>query len=310
MTGTMQKAKKHAANPFAERVTPEEFGRLVHDFYGTKTLVFDRAMAEAVLAYNTGNRRVNRRKIQVLAAEMESGEFENTGEPLILSAEGVLNDGQHRLLAVIESGATVDMDIRFGIPRRAFTKTDTGAGRNANDVLTIKGIAHGGAIASAIRLLILYQRGLPDSIREFVSNDLIARGADRWADIAGIATQLHELSFPKAVRSTPLYATAYLASLSPRKARLPLWLEGLATGADISRSSPVYQLRERLMREAEAPKGTRELLLERFALMIFSWNLFASDQTVPLKEFRWRQVGRVVDPFPRVEAGRLLGLEK
>lgn len=62
---------------------------------------------------------------------MSSGEFENTGEPLILSSEGVLNNGQHRLLAVAEADAVVDMDVRFGIPRRAFTKTDIGAPRTA-----------------------------------------------------------------------------------------------------------------------------------------------------------------------------------
>lgn len=59
------------------------------------------------------------------------------------------------------------------------------------------------------------------------------------------------------------------------------------------------------MRGAEAPSGTREALLERFALMITSWNLFATDQTVPAKEFRWRQTGKVIDPFPKVEGARL-----
>jgi hypothetical protein len=142
-----------ARNPHAERVSPEELGRLVKEFYGTRTLVFDRAFAEAVLAYNTANRRVNRRKLDLLAEQMASGSFENTGEPIIISAEGVLNNGQHRLLAVIEADAVVDMDVRFGIPRRVFTKTDTGAPRTGGDVLTIAGAAHGSAVSSAVRLL-------------------------------------------------------------------------------------------------------------------------------------------------------------
>jgi hypothetical protein len=39
-------------NPHAEWFTPEEFGRPVEEFHGTRTLMFDKAMAEAVLAYN------------------------------------------------------------------------------------------------------------------------------------------------------------------------------------------------------------------------------------------------------------------
>ncbi len=113
-------------NPHAERITSDELSDLVRSFYGTRTLVFDWALAEATLSYNTGNRRVNRRKLEVLAKQMVSGEFENTGEPIIISAEGVLNNGQHRLFAVIEADAVIDMDVRFGIPRKAFTKTDTG----------------------------------------------------------------------------------------------------------------------------------------------------------------------------------------
>ncbi|MCW3477880.1 hypothetical protein [Limobrevibacterium gyesilva] len=292
-------------NPHAEWITREEFEHLVKDFYGTRTVMFDKAMAEVVLGYNTGNRRVTRRKLEALSRQMSSGEFENTGEPIILSAEGVLNNGQHRLLAVVEADAVVDMDVRFGIPRRAFTKTDTGAPRTGGDVLTIKGTAHGGQVASAVRLLILYRRGLPDSIRDFVSNDEVARAFDRWKDIADVVQQVQGFSFPKSVRSTLLYAAAYLASRSQGKAKLPQWLYTLATGLDAGRDNPAYQLRERLLRGIEAPIGTREGLLERFALMIKAWNLYVAGKTVSMREFRWKASGKGAEPFPQVEGARL-----
>jgi hypothetical protein len=294
-----------ARNPHAERVSAEEFGRLVKEFYGTRTLLFDRVFAEAVLTYNTANRRINRRKLDVLAQQMASGAFENTGEPIIISAEGVLNNGQHRLLAVVEADAVVDMDVRFGIPRRVFTKTDTGAPRTGGDVLTIAGAAHGNAISSAVRLLILYRRGLPDSVRKFVSNAEIAAAYEAWSDIAEVAQRVQGYNFPKGVRSTPLLATAYLASRSPGKAQLDGWLHTLATGLDATRGDPAWQLRERLMRGIEAPIGTREGLLERFALMIKSWNLWSAGETTTMKEFRWRSSGRAAEPFPTVDDARL-----
>jgi hypothetical protein len=292
-------------NPHAERIDADGFARLVGGFYGTKTFVFDRALAEAALVSNTGNRKVNRRKVEQLVRQMAAGEFENTGEPVILSAEGILNNGQHRLLAIIEADAVVEMDVRFGIPRSAFSKTDTGAARTGADVLTIKGVGSGGAVSSALRLLVLYRRGLPEAVREFVSNDELSRAFDAWPDIEKVVAAVNAHAFPKPVRSTPLYATAFLASRTSAKAKLEPWLDAVDTGLDVARDNPAYQLRERLIRGVDAPVGTREGQLERFALMIKSWNLWARGETVTKREFRWSSVGRAAEPFPVVAGARL-----
>ena len=255
-------------------------------YYGMKTVIFDKEFAEGVLELNTGNRRINRRKLDLLAEQMRSGSFENTGEPVIFSAEGVLNDGQHRIMAVVESDAVVDMDVRFGIPRKAFTKTDTGSSRNGGDVLAIRGIAGGAAVAPAVRLLVLYRHGLPDAIRDFVSNAEIDEAFDKWKGIESVGKQVAGYNFPKGVRSTPLLATAFMASRSPGKEKLAAWLETLATGLTSSRSDPAYLLRERLMHGIEAPIGTREGLLERFALMIMSWNAAAAGEGISSQKLR------------------------
>jgi hypothetical protein len=283
----------------------DEFLKLVSDHYGMKTLMFDRALAEVALELNTGNRRLNRRKVDQLVRQMQSGEFENTGEPIIISEDGIINNGQHRLVAVVEADAVLDMDVRFGIPRKAFSKTDTGTSRSSADVLTIKGVKTGSLVSSAVRLLILYQRGLPESIRGFVSNDEVARGFDEWRDIEDVVAAVNAHAFPKAVRSTPLYATAFMASRSPQKAKLEKWLDAVATGLEVGRDSPAYQLRERLLRGIDSPIGTREGQLERFALMIKSWNLWAKSGTVTMREFRWTSIGKNAEPFPAVTGARL-----
>jgi hypothetical protein len=83
------------------------------------------------------------------------------------------------------------------------------------------------------------------------------------------------------------------------------WLHTLATGLDASRDNPAYQLRERLMGGIAAPIGTREGLLERFALMIKSWKLYAADETVPMRKFHWRSTGKAAELFPQIEGVRL-----
>lgn len=304
-TGSTAEPQVPPSNPHADRMIAEELREAVKSIYGTRTVIVDRPFAEALLTYNTGNRPVIRRKVDRLSAQMRRGEFENTGEPIIVSAEGVLNDGQHRLLALVDADAVVDMDVRFGIPRKAFTKTDTGSSRTGGDVLSIRGITGGAAVAPAVRLLILYRRGLPDSVREFVSNSEVDEACTRWKGIETVGRQVAGFRFPKGVRSTPLLAAAYLASRTPAQERLAAWLETLATGLASGKSDPAYVLRERLMRGVDAPVGTRESLVERFAIMILSWNAFAEGHGMGQRELRWVASGKSAKPFPAVEGVRL-----
>ena len=195
------------------------------------------------------------------------------------------------------------MDVRFGISREAFRVTDTGASRTPGDVLTIMGAHAGGQVSSTVRLLLLYERGLPDSIRTFVSHEEIARAFERWESIEGIVAAVNRHPYPKAVKSVPLYATAFLASRTSAKAKLEPWLDAVATGLDVGRDHPAYQLRERLLRGI--PAATREGLLERFALMVKSWNLYAKGESVPMREFRWTSLGKQAEPFPSIVGARL-----
>jgi hypothetical protein len=282
-----------------------ELDALIGRFSGMRTLVIDAAAAQRLLATNTGNRRISPRRVGILAKQMREGHFENTGEPIILSDEGILNNGQHRLLAVIEADAAVEMDIRFGIPRRAFVKTDTGAARSGADVLSIRGVRAASQIAMTVRLLIGYERGLPEHLRDYVTNDEINRAFDRWPDVSEAVAKVEVYRYPPQIRSTPLYATTFLAMRAPRSSGLDEWLHVLATGLEAHREHPAYQLRERLLRNVGAELGTRERQLLRFALMIKSWNLFRQEDTVPMRDFRWSGTGRNAEPFPRVTGARL-----
>ncbi len=303
LNSTRKQPGRPPANPHAERLGAAEIAELVRGHYGMKTIVFDKDIAEAVLAYNTGNRRLNKRKLQQLVGQMQRGEFINTGEPIIISKEGILNDGQHRLRAIIDADVEVDLDVRFGISRDAFRVTDTGASRTPGDVLTIMGAHAGGQVSSTVRLLLLYERGLPESIREFVSHQEIAAAYERWGDLEDVVAAVNAHPFPKPIRSIPLYATSFLAYRSPGKARLERWLDGVATGLEVGRDHPAYQLRERLMRGISA--ATREGLLERYALMVKSWNLFARGDSVAMREFRWTATGKNAEAFPAVTGAKL-----
>jgi hypothetical protein len=166
-------------------------------------------------------------------------------------------------------------------------------------------VRHGADIARAIRLLVLYNRGLPESVRTFVSNDEIGRAFETWKDIADVAEQVAQHVIPRSVRGAALLTTAYLASRSPGKAQLDAWLEILATGLGAARDNPAYVARERILRAADAPVGTRELLLERLALLIGSWNAFAENRAASARDLTWKPGGRSAKAFPSVQGVEL-----
>ena len=72
--------------------------------------------ARELLNHNTNNYRpVNRDSVSKLARSMKDGLWQENGESVVLNEDGILVDGQHRLHAVIESGASVWMYIMKGI---------------------------------------------------------------------------------------------------------------------------------------------------------------------------------------------------
>ena len=83
---------------------------------------------------------------------MQAGAWQVTGEAIKFDTNGALSDGQHRLTAVIQSGATVDMLVVRGLAPEAQSVMDSGSKRTASDALTFGGIKNASIVAAAARL--------------------------------------------------------------------------------------------------------------------------------------------------------------
>jgi hypothetical protein len=76
---------------------------------------------------NEKNRHIRDRLVVKYARDMSAGNWSLTGEAIKFDTEGCLVDGQHRLLAVILSGVSLQMLVVCGVERAAQTVMDTGA---------------------------------------------------------------------------------------------------------------------------------------------------------------------------------------
>ena len=111
-------------------------------------------MANKILENNTVNRKAKPSMVAFLAEEMISRRFVYNGESIIISETNKLLDGQHRLLAIVESGISCMLNIEYGVADSAMNTIDTGSARTAGDVLEINGIEHSKNISGAIRLIL------------------------------------------------------------------------------------------------------------------------------------------------------------
>lgn len=96
-------------------------------------------MAKRWMERNTNNRPVKKRKVEQFARDMATGNWHYTGEPIKFSKTGRLIDGQNRLLAVIESNATVLMMVVRGLDDGAQAYMDSGTIRSNADTLGFLG---------------------------------------------------------------------------------------------------------------------------------------------------------------------------
>lgn len=125
----------------------------------TQILLVGPETAERWLLSNTSNRSIRPAHVKVLARDMEAGHWQMTGEAIKFDRNGSLIDGQHRLTAVIESGAQVQMLVVFGLLPESQQAMDAGARRSASDALDFAGRTNTAVLAHAVRCAIAWEGG-------------------------------------------------------------------------------------------------------------------------------------------------------
>jgi len=78
-------------------------------------MTITKPIADEMLKKNIGNRYVRRSHVEYLKRQMREGHYSFTGETIIISATDVVLDGQHRLIAVSETGIPIVALVAYGI---------------------------------------------------------------------------------------------------------------------------------------------------------------------------------------------------
>ena len=116
----------------------------------TETIRITPRQAKAMLASNTSNRKPNPNRIKYYANLMKNGKWHLTHQGIAIAADGTIVDGQHRLMAVLDSGKSVMFNVSWGVEKEAQKYIDVGYRRTTSNVFQMHGVADASAHAAGI----------------------------------------------------------------------------------------------------------------------------------------------------------------
>ncbi|MCF7482590.1 chromosome partitioning protein ParB [Vibrio sp. J1-1] len=100
------------------------------------------------------NRKLSRAKVKKYAEDMKSGQWCLTGEPIIISDDGEILNGHHRLEASYEAGVGFIAPVTYGVTDAlSFAHIDVGNMRSRSQVLEMAGVKVNANVLSRVAML-------------------------------------------------------------------------------------------------------------------------------------------------------------
>lgn len=259
----------HWFNECVERGKREVFSEVV---------TISPGLAAEMLKRNPDNRNIKPTKSQHFATDMMKGNWAFNGEPIIVSRDGLLNDGQHRLNAMIEANVALPMIVTFGVSRESRITVDQGSARSAGDYLSMDGYHYAKNAATAAKFIIAFERsgGRGLSLRNEVTNAEVVARVKSDEGITASAAYAHKYlkDYRQLVSYSVMAACHYLLSdIHPVEAEA--FLTQVATGENIKRGDPAFAVRSAFLSEKRERQAAMEVIFH-------GWNKYRSDQPLQL----------------------------
>lgn len=237
-------------------------------------------IARRLLELNESNRGINQKLLAEITDDIEKGNWELNGETIIISKDGYLNNGQHRLLAIVTTGKTLRTLVFFGATRESRMTVDMGRPRSAGNFLAMAGVKNAFNSAAISRLLILYEAGIYEGVRagyQSPTKQAIRKYYDAHRkEIEGAIEAVKGEKFSRLIGTTPLCAAHVIIHRLTQEGAAVFFCQ-LLSGSDgnkaLSKTNPIIWLRSRFM-----VKKVDLRSFERLESILRYWNAWRSEQ--------------------------------
>lgn len=252
-------------------------------------------IARQMLATMPKNRKVNLGKVHKYKNQILRGQWKLNGESIKFDTNNQLRDGQHRLIAVIQTNTPIEIFVTYNLDPSSVGTLDTGNMRSNSDFLYMDGNINthlGAAVAGVISRYRSNTLRLQSS--ESPSYSEVQEIYAEFPNINSFISDLRPLSI-----MVPMSIACGLGLLFNKvnQEKCKEFFAGLISGANMEPDDPRFVLRERFFALKNQHKGksqTYSCLLA--ALMIKAWNSFIKNE--PLRRLRWT----VSEDFPQISS--------
>lgn len=250
-------------------------------------------MAAALLSHNPQNRVVNQAAMLDYAAAMRRGEWHLNGQNIIIADSGELNDGQHRLSAVVEAGIPVAMGLQFGVSRDSRSTLDVGRKRSLGDHLAMAGYQNTNAVAAVVRLAWCYDAGIY-SLSGNPSVEQAFQYLEIYPNVGAFISRAIGVGSEFKTSSAQFAFAAFVCSRINEQVAREL-LDRVHDGLGIAASNmPAARVRERLLQHV----GGRVPLRRHEASAIFIKAFNATLHGRRMRSLSWTPTGPQAEDFP------------
>lgn len=238
------------------------------------------SMAKSWLEHRNLERQRNysHHKANQWATEMRAGRWKTTHQGIAFDWDGFLLDGQHRLGAIVLVSLPVELDIRVNCDPDTFDVLDTGHKRTANQMIHH---THAKLMTSAARYLGTIDGTLSSNVtsggvyaKRTTTAELLQVVAN-WPELGTFAASAQHVRVKSQILAAPHLAMLAQASRTQYADMIPIWLDGLAYGENLTGIDARLHLRNRFAKERRALTNSHGL---SYGLVVTAWNSYAQDQ--------------------------------
>lgn len=190
--------------------------------------------AKSILQHNNVNRNISKDRVKCYAKDLKEGNWQLSGDPIVIDENGNLKNGQHRLSAIVSANTPMTTVVLRDQPV-GVSVYDRGRNRSVSDCLVLEGMDK--TLANSLNVGVIKLHYFMQTNRGSVSDFDIKRMLEKYREtlvfLGNIKIKKGTL---KAKNATVLLACLYAIESGVNKEKVADFIKVLATGFYESKS--------------------------------------------------------------------------